>query len=186
MPMPPGYRRLSPGMYRAPDGALMQRGDGGGFSVSPRSAIQPGRVGIPEKSPPVKIGVPRSAPKPFYQKPMLPPPQGGLQPMIQGFKSSPDSYQRSDQLHSGGGFGSAARGDYCHQAPQFDLSGDPNYPRWLQSQGGNPQMQFQGQIQDGLGRVGQAPQWSTQGQPQQGYMQNYSELAGALRGNKPY
>ena len=173
MAMPPGYRRLSPGMYRAPDGALMERQDGGKFAVSARSGIQPGKPGVPPVSPPVRVGPPQrvSPPKPFYQKPMLPPPQGGFS-SLQGFPVN------DGNLHSSAGrMGSAARADY---PPQF-------VPRGF-SQMGFPSQGFQ---QQGFPVMGSAAQYQpegeiqAQGQPQNQYLQNYSDLANVLRSSKP-
>jgi hypothetical protein len=62
MQVPSGFKRLSPGMYRAPTGELMQRGAGGAMTVSPRSGVKPqasfqaGSAVRPQPLPPAPTG----------------------------------------------------------------------------------------------------------------------------------
>ncbi len=76
--------------------------------------------------------------------------------------------------------GSSAMGG----APQLGPQEDPEYQAWLSQQGGPSQFQLQRPMPQG--QPMQQAQFLQQPVQGQGYMQNYSELAGALRGNKPY
>lgn len=118
MNVPNGFKRLSPGMYRSPDGALMQRGQGGAMSVSPRSGVQPGgALRVPAMAAQSLPGMPTGF------KPLMP--QTGS--ALNGATNAPLS-PLPQQMGS------------RSIDPGYSASQDPSYQRWLAQ---NQNRQFQ-------------------------------------------